>query len=124
MPSAPVAEEIRAEHLSPDASDPESAQPLPDGWVVAESPSGWYRILTPAQGFSGPRLGKVFVDGEVVVHTSERRTLPMPGGRKRSDRLVDLFVRDLRYVAEAIPLGVPPVPRSTLKAMSAAGEAS
>jgi hypothetical protein len=99
----------------------ESEAPLPEGWVLPASPSGWYRVLTPVDGFAGRRLGKTFIEGEVVVHNDEARVLVMPAG-KRSRRLVDLFAEDLQYRVEAIPLGVPPVPRSTLAAagMSAA----
>ena len=82
---------------------------------VEPSPSGWYRVLSPVETFNGPRLGKTFVDGEVVVHDSERFRPIMPGGRAPSTRLVDLYVRDLHYNVEPIPVGVPPVPRSTLR---------
>jgi len=97
-PAPPVEEEV----------DPEAPVEVP------ESPSGWYRVFTPVPGFAGARLGKAFVEGEVVVHTNEMRTSSVPGGKYRQFRLVELFARDMGYRVEPIPVGVPPVPLSTL----------
>jgi hypothetical protein len=80
------------------------------------SPSGWYRVLTPVEGFAGPRLGKMFLEGECIIHARERMLYTEPGGTPKPVRLVDLFAGDLHYTVEIIPEGIPPVPRSTLAA--------
>jgi hypothetical protein len=100
----------------PPAEEEEEEEEAPE--PVPASASGWYRVLTPVASFRGTRLGKAFVDGEAIVHTTEVRRLQMPGKSKvPPKRLVEVFVRDMGYTAEPIPVGTPPVPRSTLAAM-------
>lgn len=84
---------------------------------VPESASGWYRVFTPNSKFVGSRLGHAFIPespGETCVHTNEYFLSSVPGGKQRRTRVVELFARDLGYRVEPIPVGVPPVPLSTL----------
>lgn len=90
-------------------SDPSPPRPL-----APPSESGWYRVYTPVDTFTGKRLGKTFEAGEAVVGAHETRRTPLPGTPDQEERLVDIMVRDLGYSATPIPVGVAPVPRSAL----------
>src|SRR5262252_351550 len=73
----PLATEPTDEPTPPRVEEAKAAEPLPnllvdDPWAlkidpVPDSESGWYRVYTPVEDFSGFRMGKRFDAGEAIV---------------------------------------------------------
>ena len=96
--------------------EPISIEPTTGSTVVPPSPSGFYRVFTPVEDYMGVRMGKLFNEGEAVVHEHETLTRVLPGKGPVAVRLVDEFAVDFGYTVESIPVGIPPIPRSQLRA--------
>jgi len=115
-PSAPAAEPAGLPSQAAPPSEAE-APPRPEGWAIDASPSGFYWVRCPVKTFGGRRFGKQWDpdnQGEIVIHANEGWDSETLGGPPRHFRLVDEFIKDLGYVAEPVPIGVPPIPRAAL----------
>lgn len=71
----------------------------------------WFRVFTPDPNFNGTRYGQPFRNGEAVVHKDTKIRYSSKGATTVERDLLTLFVEECEYRIEAVPPGVPPVPR-------------